>query len=408
MPLKLDLYYFIFIVYSIITILLLYTMKTDQFNYVLPPEHIAQNPHDPVEKCRLMVVDRQNWSYSDQQFDTALLQTLTPDSILFFNNSKVLKARIPLTHAIVYSQKETTNRTIQGELLYLGATSAPWEYEFLVRPGSKITVGTVIRFDEHQFTVVAVSSYGRILSYQWDIYAFLEYYGQLPLPPYVEYDPSKESQYQPIMASLPWSVASPTASLHFTQELLDKLSYKGVWLDYVTLHVGVGTFRSIDSDEIESYQIHSEHCQIDISLFKRLTEYALSDKITIAVWTTSCRTLESLPYLYHLAKSDIVWHLSDSERLFWDKISSDIASQQYINNYHIVWQSIIFDCQLYITPWFSFRIIDQLITNFHLPKSSLMVLVASFMWYDMMMQCYYDAIQKNYMFYSFGDAMWIQ
>lgn len=368
-------------------------MKTDQFNYNLPPELIAQEPHDPVDQCRLMVVDRHTWSCTHQQFDTALIHHLSSKDILFFNNSKVIKARIVLG---------------DWEILYLWPSNTPSQYEFLVRPWSKFKTGRVITIDNESLLVVAHSSHGRILQYDGDIHELLNRYGQLPLPPYITYESSKESHYQPVVATLPWSVASPTASLHFTQGLLDSLNGQWVMVDYVTLHVGMGTFRHIDSPTIEDYRIHSEQCQVDIALFQRIMNYKLQKENIVAVGTTSCRTLESLPYLYPLIRSSLVWHLSDKELSYRDQLSSNNTKKEYITHPTIVWQSIFFTCQLYITPWFSFRIIDQLITNFHLPKSSLMVLVATFMGYENMMNCYQEAIKKNYMFYSFWDALWIR
>jgi S-adenosylmethionine:tRNA ribosyltransferase-isomerase len=191
--------------------------------------------------------------------------------------------------------------------------------------------------------------------------------------------------------------------------LLDLLKNNNVTLDYITLHVWIGTFRSIKVDDIRDYDIHSEVCEVDIAIFSRIASYKLSWKNVIAVWTTSCRTLESLIYLWvkltNKQKDGLCeWKYKD----FWNNLENNISlDNNYIQSYVVGVESIQFECKLFIVPWFCFTVVDQLITNFHLPKSSLMVLVASILGYDYMMNAYRIAIQKNYMFYSFGDAMWI-
>ena len=224
----------------------------------------------------------------------------------------------------------------------------------------------------------------------------------MPLPPYVSYAQEKVASYQPIFAKTPGSVASPTASLHFTKTLLDSLKSKEICTDFVTLHVGIGTFKSMTSSDIKHHEIHHETCEIDSEIFSRIMNYKQAGQPIIAVGTTSCRTLESLPYLWLKLKDELNILCDEKTSRYWNELSSNLdGGKNYISNYRIEGEKIHFDCSVYILPGFRFTVIDQLITNFHLPKSSLMVLVASIMGYDLMMQCYEDAIKNHYAFYSF-------
>lgn len=325
----------------------------------------------------------------------------------FFNNSKVIKARIPLDNAVVmYNQEE--KRIIWWELFYIWI-HGDWVYTFMVKPWSKLKIWSICIIWEYILTIVGDWEYGRLISFDGDIFTFLSEYGQMPLPPYIGYQESKESLYQPVFAKQPWSIASPTASLHFTSSLLNQLASNGVLFDYITLHVGIGTFRTIKVKDIHDYDIHSEICEIDNDLFSRIAHYKQWGKNIIAVGTTSCRTLESLLYLRILLDENQKNNCCKSiQRDFRDSLAWNINKQNnYIQSFQIKDGFIQFECKLFITPWFQFTIIDQLITNFHLPKSSLMVLVASILGYEYMMNAYKIAIEKNYMFYSFGDAMWI-
>ena len=279
----------------------------------------------------------------------------------------------------------------------------------MVKPGSKLKIGATVLLWDKRLTIVDNFDYGRVIQYDGDIFALLEEFGQMPLPPYVEYSQEKESDYQPAMAKEPWSVASPTASLHFTAKFLNELEAKGVNFDYVTLHVGIWTFRPIKTINIKDFDIHTELCQIDLGIFERIMKYKLNNKRIIAVGTTACRTLESLPYLFMQCKELLLELLWKEIFTYREDLTKDIYQHtNFIVDPTINTQNISFACKLYITPWFRFLILDQLITNFHLPKSSLMVLLASFMGYEFMMQAYEEAIKKNYMFYSFGDAMRIK
>lgn len=380
----------------------------ESYDFHLPEEQIAQIPHDPVDACKLLYIDRDKKKLDDHQFNVSLLWHCSDNQVIFFNNSKVVKARIILNNVVIsFEGKERILK--DAEMFYLWIHK-PWVYQFMVRPWSKFPIWSRFRIYNSLFTVIWNWEYGRLIQFDGDIYTFLQQYGQMPLPPYIVHKQEKEALYQPVIAKTPWSVASPTASLHFTTELLDKLISKWVTLDYVTLHVGIGTFRTIKTSNIKNYDIHSEQCEIDYDLFHRIYEYKSNAKKIIAVGTTSCRTLESLPYVWYSLSREKKSRCSDSCIAYRNNILDIywIHSQSSIS--HVIeWnENIQFDCKLFITPGFSLKIIDELITNFHLPKSSLLVLVASIMGYEFMMHAYEHAIKKNYMFYSFWDAMWIR
>ncbi len=383
----------------------------EAYDYSLPESLIAQHPHEPPDECKLLIYERNNQTISDTQFSKAL-QWLDQHHVLFFNNSKVVKARIPLA-GVTTIYKNKSVKLKEGELFYLQAVGNK-TYQFYVYPGNKLQVWTTIILGKYELSIVDNFDLGRIIYFAWDIFELLEIYGQMPLPPYIVDDRSKGDRYQPVVAAKPWSVASPTASLHFTAGLLDGLESQGVILDNITLHIGIGTFRPIEAVNILDHAIHTESVEIDLDVFKRIMDYKLTHKLVIAVWTTSCRTLESLPYLFKILDTEFdCSKLLDKQVYEYRSNCCDAISLEEAGYYIGEWigmggRLINFPCKLYIIPGFQFRIIDQLITNFHLPKSSLMVLVAAFMGYEAMMEAYDQAIKKNYSFYSFGDAMWIQ
>lgn len=381
----------------------------DAYEYDLPEHLIAQAPSNPVDSCKLMVCSRTDQTIADTVFKQ-LPSLLDPQSVIFFNDSKVIKARLsfptltPISFVLYWWTKIDIT---DGELFYLWSTSEPYVYKFLVKPWSKFKVWTTIRIGSYTLSITGSFDYGRLVYCTDNILQLLDEYGQMPLPPYISYDKGKESDYQPIVAKTPWSVASPTASLHFTPELLNNLKSDWVLLDYVTLHVWLGTFRQIKTKNIRDYEIHSEMCEVDIDIFDRIMHYQKEHKTIVAVWTTSCRTLESLPYLFTQLKSVLRSLIPTQTYEYRTNASRDLVDA-YVSNPVVYNGLIYFECMLYIIPWYRFRIVNQLITNFHLPKSSLMLLLASFMWYRFMMNSYEQAIKKNYKFYSFGDAMLIQ
>ena len=235
----------------------------------------------------------------------------------------------------------------------------------------------------------------------------MEKYGELPLPPYIAYSKEKEDDYQTRFAKIDGSVAAPTASLHFTDELMQAIRNPK---EYITLHVGLGTFKGIDTEDIREYQIHRETIEIEIGIFRKIAQYKNTGKKLIAVGTTVCRTLESLPSLWRSIDEELKELLDQDTRAYWDNNTQDLGDHNWIKNisYDSRAESLTFSTSIYITPWYLFRIIDELITNFHLPESSLLVLVSAFMGKEHVDALYAHAIQEKYRFFSFGDGMYIK
>ena len=429
------------------------------YDYDLPKELIAQNAHNPADECKLLYF---NWKLNDLIFKD-ILSLLSDKDVLFFNNSKVVKARIQPDENIKFfivkdwEEKECKNceilflRKIMDEIRWESQMRADekeiknrhaelvsasketdseinseWQsprflqnsqisvFEALVRPWKKMRPWIKIKIQadkEYWFEVLDYTQEGRIIKYLWeeDIFEVLEKIWKMPLPPYIEYSKEKEKPYQPVQAKKNGSVAAPTASLHFTPELFQQLKDK--WVDILesTLHVWMWTFKPVDVEDIKSYDIHSELVEIPSDIFTILWELKLKWKNIVAVWTTATRILESLPYLYkRLVNSDYYQKIKND---YFDELVQKIPLEDV--NKFIDWEIILeknilsFNTKLYIFPWFDYKIIDKLITNFHLPKSSLLMLVSAFMWYDNMKLAYKHAIDKKYRFFSFWDAMFI-
>jgi S-adenosylmethionine:tRNA ribosyltransferase-isomerase len=368
------------------------------YDYTLPDSLIAQHPILPPENARLLVFDRESKSIRDNHFYD-LPKLLTPGTLIVFNDSKVVKARVLFPE-------------IQGELLFLRLLT-PTSCEAMVRPWKKwkngmsqTIAGTTIRF-----TVTDTTIDWRIVECSHPILQVLEQYGQMPLPPYIEYDPNDAEHYQPVVANdkKPWSVAAPTAALHFSEQLITDLQNAEINRDFVTLHVGIGTFKTVDVEDITQYAIHDEVCEVRCDLFTTIARQKSAQKPLLAVGTTTTRTLESLPYVWVLIEDGQKNALFDQEtrcyresvtnNIDWEKASEYVSEITFSNN------ACFFSCTLYIYPWFQFRVIDQLITNFHLPKSSLLMLVAGYVWFEQMQTIYKHAITQEYRFFSFGDGM---
>jgi len=387
------------------------------YDYKLPKDLIAQKPSIPPDTCKLL---HWNWEkITDLRFKD-IINFLSSNDVLFFNNSKVIKARILFS---INNEKSKINNHKKNDLLHWNIDkNGKMEilflkklgnniFEALVRPWKKFKIWKKIKLWKYIFEILDYTQDGRIIKLhsQEDIFNVLEKIGILPLPPYIEYSKDKEKPYQPIIAQKKGSIASPTASLHFTSNLLKQLKNK--WIKFIesTLHIWLWTFKIIDTENIQDYQIHSETIEILSDIFDKIAENKLKWKKIIAVWTTSTRILESLPYLYKKIKNNT---LKIKYYEYWDKITNNITYKE-INKF-INWNAlvkkwiIIFDTKLYIYPWFKYKIIDKLITNFHLPRSSLLLLVTAFMGYENMMKCYHHAIKNWYKFFSFGDAMFIE
>lgn len=340
-------------------------MKTSDFYYDLPEELIAQTPILERDHSRLMRLDRNTGEITHLHFYD-IIDELNPGDCLILNNSRVLPARL-------YGIKEGTGA--QVEFLLLNHKEGDC-WEVLAGPGKKAKPGSRFVFGEGLLTAEVleiVEGGNRIVKffYQGNFYEVLDQIGQMPLPHYITQRLEDKERYQTVYAKEPGSAAAPTAGLHFTPELLQKIKDKGVSVGFVTLHVGLGTFRPVKVDEITQHKMHAEHYEISEETAALINRTKQQGGRVIAVGTTSCRTLESV-----IAKEG---EMKASEG----------------------WTDI------FIYPGFTFRILDGLITNFHLPESTLIMLVSAFAGYEHTMQAYRAAVQERYRFFSFGDAMMI-
>lgn len=338
-------------------------MKTSDFYYDLPQEQIAQTPIEPRDHSRLMVLHRENDEIEHRRFDD-ILDYLNEGDCLIVNDSRVIPARI-------YGVKEDTGAKI--EFLLLKQLSGD-RWETLVKPGKKAKIGAKFIFGDGLLkaeVVDIVDDGNRIVELQSEenIYTTLDKIGQMPLPPYITAKLEDQERYQTVYSHELGSAAAPTAGLHFTNELLDRIRAKGVNIGYVTLHVGLGTFRPVKVDDVTKHKMHSEHYEIPAKTAELIRQTKANGKRVIAVGTTSCRTLESVAAEYGEIKP------CDG---FTD---------------------------IFIYPGFEFKVLDGLITNFHLPESTLIMLVSAFYGYDKTMKAYDVAVRENYRFFSFGDAM---
>ncbi|MCR4313813.1 MAG: tRNA preQ1(34) S-adenosylmethionine ribosyltransferase-isomerase QueA [Candidatus Uhrbacteria bacterium] len=354
------------------------------FNYELPEELIAQHSVEPRDHSRLMVVDRQMGAWEHKHFYD-ILDELRAGDVLVMNNTKVFRARL---EAIVESSsgrraQRRSNHSI--ELFLLRPRGGSWDV--LVKPGRHVNVGDTLVLDGITGRVLAKSD---VVSVAFDLsdQALIDYanaHGQIPIPPYVHELPQTLEQYQTVYAQETGSVAAPTAGFHFTTELLEKIRAKGVEIHYVTLHVGLGTFRPMKSETIEEHKMHSEYVTLDSRTTIAINQARKEGRRIIAVGTTTVRTLEGVA---HVMKKIDPGSKKSSFPLPVEGFSGDV--------------------NLFITPGFDFRVVDALITNFNLPKSTLLVLVSAFAGREHILAVYQEAIRERYRFFSFGDAMFIR
>ena len=341
-------------------------MKTSDFYYDLPQELIAQDPLEDRSASRLMVLSRETGEISHHHF-YEIGEFLRPGDCLVLNNTKVIPARL-------YGVKEGTGALI--EVLLLKRHSAD-TWETLVKPGKKARPGTVLQFGGGllRAEVVDVVEEGNRLirfTYEGIFEEILDQLGQMPLPPYITHELKDKNRYQTVYAKWDGSAAAPTAGLHFTKELLQKLSDKGVRIAQITLHVGLGTFRPVKVEDVTQHHMHSEFYQIDEQAAALINETRTAGGRVICVGTTSCRTLESAAGPDGTVRPCSGW------------------------------------TEIFIYPGYTFKIMDGLITNFHLPESTLVMLVSAFAGKDHVMKAYETAVKERYRFFSFGDAMFIE
>ena len=386
------------------------------YDYILPEDRIAQEPHHPADEAKLLVCgqDFQDAKYID------LPMLLDKNSVLFFNDTKVMQSRVP----VVWKQAKLStgiDTTIEQWEIFVYEIVDEYRFEALVADGKHYRPGSRIVWDENVvLDSVAFTQEGILFQISgMTVSDFMQAYGQLPLPPYITYTKDKEQRYQTCFAKYMGSAAAPTASLHFTPRLLSGLSDAWHTLEYATLHVGLWTFKPVYQEDIRKHDIHQEVGMIDVALFDRIVQYRQEWRPIIAVGTTMMRLLESLPYVWQALKrwnTALLQCFSDETAMFWDELIVWIPDTNYIIDsgsspewqvFRLEWQYLYFQTKIFIYPGFSFRVVDQLITNFHLPKSSLLMLVAACMG-DKRKIAYDHVLSHEYMFYSFGDGMWIK
>ncbi|MCG0797875.1 S-adenosylmethionine:tRNA ribosyltransferase-isomerase [Lactiplantibacillus plantarum] len=342
------------------------SLTLEDFDYDLPHELIAQTPIKKRDSSRLLELDRQTGEMQDKHFYD-IIDQLNPGDAVVMNNSRVMPARL-------YGVKPETGG--HAEVLLLHNTEGD-EWETLMKPAKRAKVGTVISFGDGKLTatVTAEKEDGiRMIEFHYDgiFMEILESLGETPLLPYIKEKLDDPDRYQTVYAKENGSAAAPTAGLHWTKELLQKVQDKGIKLVYLTLHVGLGTFRPVEEDNIDDHKMHSEFYRLDEDAAKTLNEVRQNGGRIIATGTTSIRTLETIG----------------------SKFDGEIKPDSG-------WTDI------FIKPGYQWKVVDAFITNFHLPKSTLVMLVAAFTGRDMILKAYQHAIDEKYRFFSFGDAMFI-
>lgn len=342
-------------------------MNTADFDFDLPEELIAQTPLEKRDAFRLLVVDKETGAFSDQHFDQ-IIDQLQPGDALVMNNTRVLPARL-------YGIKPETGGHV--ELLMLKNTQGD-DWEVLAKPAKRLRVGAQISFGDGRLTATVVDELehgGRIVRFGYEgiFLEVLESLGEMPLPPYIHEKLADRERYQTVYAKENGSAAAPTAGLHFTEELLEQIAAKGVKLVYLTLHVGLGTFRPVSVDSLDDHEMHSEFYSLSEEAAQTLRQVKAKGGRVIAVGTTSIRTLETIG------------------SKFQGQIQADSG-----------WTNI------FIKPGYDWKVVDAFSTNFHLPKSTLVMLVSAFAGRSLTLEAYEHAIAERYRFFSFGDAMFIK
>lgn len=341
-------------------------MKTSDFNFDLPEELIAQTPIEPRDHSRLMVLDKATGAIEHRHFYD-IIDYLTPADCLVLNDSRVLPARI-------YGVKEGTGAHVEFLLLQNKGGDV---WEALAGPGKRAKKGSRFSFGDgllHCEVVDVLPDGNRLIHFEYEgvFFHLLDQIGQMPLPPYIKARLENKERYQTVYSREEGSAAAPTAGLHFTPELLERIQAKGVELGFVTLHVGLGTFRPVSVEDIQDHKMHSEHYYMPQATADLINKTKARGGRVIAVGTTSCRTIESV---------------AQREGRFQESAG---------------WTDI------FLYPGRPFRVVDGIITNFHLPESSLLMLVSAFAGRKRILEAYQEAVKEGYRFFSYGDAMLIR
>ena len=341
-------------------------MRTDDFDFELPEELIAQTPIKNRDQSRMLVLDKKTGEIEHKHFNN-ILDYLNENDVLVLNDTKVMPARL-------YGQKEETNALIEV-LLLKEKTNNTWEC--LVKPAKRVKIGTVVNFGDGilKAKCIEIKDEGiRVFKLIYDgiLYEILDKLGEMPLPPYIHEKLKDKDRYQTVYAKNIGSAAAPTAGLHFTKELLEKVKEKGITVLYITLHVGLGTFRPVNVEDVTKHKMHSEFYMMSKETAEILNKAKKNNQRIISVGTTTTRTLETIMNLYDEFRECSGW------------------------------------TSIFIYPGYEFKAIDSLITNFHLPKSTLLMLVSALAGKDKIMKAYHEAVKEKYRFFSFGDSMFIK
>lgn len=341
-------------------------MKTEDFDYELPEHLIAQTPIQKRDTSRMMVLDKKTGEIEHRHFHD-IVDYLGENDVLVLNDTKVMPARI-------YGVKEETNAAI--ELLLLKEMEND-TWECLTKPAKRVKVGSVISFGDGRLKALCIEEKEegiRVfkLDYEGILYEILDSLGEMPLPPYIHEKLQDKDRYQTVYAKNVGSAAAPTAGLHFTKELLEELKKKGVTILYITLHVGLGTFRPVNVEDVTKHKMHSEFYAMSKEVADTLNQAKKDGKRIISVGTTSTRTLETIVNKYGKFEECSGW------------------------------------TDIFIYPSYTFKAIDSLITNFHLPKSTLIMLVSALAGKEHILNAYHEAVKEEYRFFSFGDSMFIK
>lgn len=342
-------------------------MHTNDFDFDLPEELIAQTPLEKRDSSRLLIIDHQTKEMTDSHFDQ-IVDQLNPGDALVMNNTRVLPARL-------HGEKPDTHGHV--ELLLLKNTKED-QWEVLAKPAKRLKVGSKVSFGDGRLTATVIEELdhgGRIVefSYSGIFLEVLESLGEMPLPPYIHEKLEDSERYQTVYAKENGSAAAPTAGLHFTEALLKKIKDKGVHLVYLTLHVGLGTFRPVSVDSVDEHEMHSEFYHLSEEAAQTLRQVKANGGQLVAVGTTSIRTLETIG----------------------TKFDGDIQADSGWTN-------------IFIKPGYQFKVVDAFSTNFHLPKSTLVMLVSAFAGREFVLEAYQHAVNEKYRFFSFGDAMFVK
>lgn len=341
-------------------------MRTEDFNYELPESLIAQTPLEKRSDSKLLVVSKNNTQLEHSRF-SHITDYLNKGDVLVLNDTKVLPARL-------YGVKDETHAHIEVLLLNQYGNHL---WEALVKPAKRVKLGTVIVFGQGELKIECVEVLDEgirhfKLIYEGELETILNQLGEMPLPPYIHEKLEDQDRYQTVYSKNLGSAAAPTAGLHFTKELLNDIESKGVIVEYLTLHVGLGTFRPVKVDDVKNHKMHSEFYQLSEKTALILNQAKKENRRIVAVGTTSVRTLETIMHKYNTFKRDSGF------------------------------------TDIFIYPGFEYKAVDALITNFHLPKSTLLMLVSAFASKEIIFNAYEEAIKHKYRFFSFGDSMMIQ